>query len=180
MDELIDILDADGKPTKRTAMKSVAHREGLFHPTVHVWLYTNNGQILLQKRSKTKDTHPLLWDVSVAGHIAAGEDIEESALREVQEEIGLSLATNDLQKIGIFKSVFEHSPSLIDCEFHHTYLCELKVPLKQLKRQESEVEDLQLILLTHFSKDIRDKPELYVPHDMNYYRSVIQAIKRKL
>ena len=180
MDELIDILDSDGNPTKRTAMKSVAHREGLFHPTIHVWLYTRDGQILLQMRSKTKDTHPLLWDVSVAGHIGAGEDMEESALREVQEEIGLTITKNDLQKIGIFKSVFEHHPSLIDCEFHHTYLCELKVPLTQLKKQESEVDDLQLISLTQFSKDIRDRSKQYVPHDMNYYHSVIQAIKRKL
>ena len=61
MDELVDILDAAGNYTGKIAMKSEAHRNGLFHPTVHVWFYTKNGQILIQQRAENKETHPLLW-----------------------------------------------------------------------------------------------------------------------
>ncbi|MEX0314176.1 MAG: hydrolase, partial [Allomuricauda sp.] len=71
MDELVDILDDNGNPTGRTCLKSEAHRKGLFHPTIHVWFYTSEGQILFQKRADNKDTFPSLWDVSVAGHIGA-------------------------------------------------------------------------------------------------------------
>ena len=78
MDELIDILDANGNLTNRTAMKSKAHKNGWYHQTVHVWFYTLDGKILLQQRSKNKDVFPLLWDVSVAGHIGAGENIKIS------------------------------------------------------------------------------------------------------
>jgi len=182
MDELIDVLDSNGKPTGKTAMKSEAHKHGLFHPTVHVWFYTHNGQLLIQQRGKEKDIHPLLWDVSVAGHIGAGEDYESSAIREVSEEIGLEITKEELQKIGVFKSIQKHHNDLIDCEFHHTYLCELKTPLSNLKKQDSEVNALKLISLIQFSEETWGMANLtkYVPHGMEYYKSIIKAIKTRL
>ena len=53
MDELLDILDEHGNPTGTTALKSKAHKLGLFHATIHVWLYTKDEKILLQKRAAT-------------------------------------------------------------------------------------------------------------------------------
>ncbi len=182
MDELIDILDENGQATGRTAMKSVAHQEGLFHPTVHVWFYTKNGKVLLQQRGKDKDTHPLLWDVSVAGHIGAREDIALAATREVAEEIGLTITVNELEKIGVFKSVQHHHAQLIDREFHHTFLCELKVPLTNLQKQESEVAALALVPLTLFSEETwgMANPSKYVPHDLDYYKTIIKEIKQRI
>lgn len=178
MDELVDILDTHGKPTGKTAMKSEAHKRGWFHPTVHIWFYTADGRVLVQQRGSQKDTHPLLWDVSVAGHIGAGEEIAISALREVEEEIGLRMAQEDLEKIGVFKSVHAHHEALIDCEFHHVFLCELQVPLTALKKQESEVEDLKLVSLLEFHKETQG-PD-YVPHGATYFTTVVQAIQKRL
>ncbi|MDE3740693.1 NUDIX hydrolase [Maribacter polysaccharolyticus] len=182
MDELVDILDEKGNFTGKTAMKSEAHKHGLFHPTVHVWFYTQNAQVLLQQRGKDKDTHPLLWDVSVAGHVGAGENLETSAIREVAEEIGLTITKDDLHHIGVFKSVQKHHDELIDCEFHHAYLCELKVPLSQLQKQDSEVEALELTSLIRFSEETWGlaNPGKYVPHGTDYYKTVIKAIKKSL
>lgn len=182
MDELIDILDENGNPTGRTLMKSEAHQNGLFHPTVHVWCYTANGRILVQQRAGDKATHPLLWDVSVAGHVGAGEDILNSAIREVREEIGLKIRRQDLKKIGVFKSVHKHGANLTDCEFHHTFLCELKVPLKSLKKQESEVAALALVPLFHLAEETLGlvQPYKYVPHNIDYYKAVLEAIKKSM
>lgn len=182
MDELVDILDAEGNFTGKTAMKSEAHKHGLFHPTVHVWFFTKNGQVLLQQRGKDKDIHPLLWDVSVAGHVGAGENIETSAIREVAEEIGLNITVDELEKIGVFKSIQKHNESLIDCEFHHTYLCELKVPFPKLQKQDSEVEALALAPLLKFSEETWGlaNPQKYVPHSVDYYKTIIKAIKKRL
>lgn len=182
MDELVDILDNTGNLTGQSAMKSEAHRKGLFHPTVHIWFYTGSGKVLLQQRGKHKDTHPLLWDVSVAGHVGAGEDIKSAAVREVKEEIGVSVNENDLEKIGVFKSVHQHSESLIDREFHHTFLCELKTPLASLKKQENEVEAVALIPLLQFSEEVwgMANPSKYVPHETSYYKEVIRNIKKRL
>ncbi|SHI95442.1 NUDIX hydrolase [Pseudozobellia thermophila] len=182
MDELIDILDSEGNPTGKTAMKSEAHRYGWYHQSVHIWFYTANGKVLIQQRAANKDTHPLLWDVSVAGHIGAGEAVKTSALREIEEEIGLKVEEGDLQKIGCYPSFHEHSPELIDREFHHTFLCELKVPLHRLKKQESEVADLKLISLIQFSQETWGLANLgkYVPHGIEYYKTVVKEIKKRL
>ena len=180
MDELLDILDANGKPTGQTALKSVAHRNGLYHRTVHIWFYTEKGQLLFQQRGKKKDTYPLLWDVSVAGHIGAGEAIEAAAVREVAEEIGIQITIADLQKIGVFKSEQQHT-TLTDNEFHHTFLCELKVPIEALRLQDSEVEAVLLKSVTAFSEEQlkNGKSELiYVPHDTNYYLEVVESVQR--
>lgn len=181
MDELVDILDENGNYTGQTCLKSEAHLKGLFHPTVHIWLYTSDGKILFQKRGKDKKTFPLLWDVSVAGHIGAGEKTIVAAIREVEEEIGLQILFSDFDEIGIFKSVQKHSETLLDKEFHHTFLCELKVSISNLSKQESEVDDLKLILLKNFQDKVLQKNlEGFVPHNDSYYLEVIDAIIQKL
>ncbi|WP_411032025.1 NUDIX hydrolase [Spongiimicrobium sp. 3-5] len=182
MDELIDILDTEGKFTGQTTMKSNAHQKGLFHPTIHVWFYTKDGQVLIQKRGKDKATFPLLWDVSVAGHVGSGEAIEKSAIREIEEEIGLIISEENLQKIGVFKSEHQHGPNFIDCEFHHTYLCKLNVPLTQLKKQDSEVDALSMIPIAQFESEINDDlaSQKYVPHHAEYYQTILTAIKTLL
>lgn len=182
MDEFIDSLDENGKFTGKTILKSVAHRNGVFHPTVHIWFYTKRGEVLIQQRGKFKDTHPLLWDVSVAGHIGAGEDIYKAAIREVKEEIGLIITKEDLVKIGVFKSSQRHEKNLIDNEFHHTFLCNMKVPFNTLKKQESEVEALTMIPLIKFAEEVWGlaNTEKYVPHSTEYYKTIIKSIKEQL
>jgi isopentenyldiphosphate isomerase len=163
-------------------MKSTAHRLGLFHPTVHIWLYNAQGEILLQKRSATKDTHPSLWDVSVAGHIGAGEVIETAAQREIKEEIGLFVKPKALEKIGVFKSKQRHHTNLLDFEFHHTFLCKLTVGLEKLKKQKSEVDALKLIHIDDFTVRLKDDiaKSKYVPHPIDYYTMVLKEISSRL
>lgn len=182
MDELIDILDDQGNYTGKRLMKSEAHRKGLFHPTVHIWFYTKKGEILIQQRAASKETHPLMWDVSVAGHIGAGEEMLLSALREISEEIGLEVSKTDLIKVGVFKSVKKHGDDFTDCEFHHTYICELKVALDHLIKQESEVKALTLLPLSIFTKELQENSssKKYVPHDQLYFQTIIKAIESQL
>ncbi|MBC9796069.1 NUDIX hydrolase [Sinomicrobium weinanense] len=182
MDEYVDILDENGNYTGKVLLKSEAHAKGLFHPTIHVWLYTTDGKVLLQKRSACKDTFPGYWDVSVAGHIGAGEASLSSALREVEEELGLQLSEKALEKTGICKSVTKHREDLIDCEFHHIYIGELNVPLSELKLQETEVDDVKLMDIDEFLSIVKDPPpsSLYVISCPDYYKSVFGAINKKL
>ena len=106
--EYIDIWTENGIPTGTSLLKDEAHKKGLFHPTVHIWFYTKKGCILLQQRSKHKETFPSFWDVSVAGHVLSGESILQAAIREVKEEIGLKVSKNDLTQIDIRKNVNRH------------------------------------------------------------------------
>ncbi len=180
MDELVDVLDVNRNRTGKKVSKSDAHKNGWFQLTVHIWFYTKNKYVLLQQRAKNKDTHPLLWDVSVAGQIGANEDILDSAIRETKEEIGLTIFKTDLKKIGCFKSVEIHTTNLIDCEYHHTYICELKIALEYLQKQNSEVEALQLMSLKQFKKELQDieLSKKYVPHSKKYYNLVLNTIEK--
>ena len=57
--------------------------------SVHIWLSDDQGGLLLQKRSEFKDTFPGRWDVSCGGHIESGDEAFPTAVRELEEELGL-------------------------------------------------------------------------------------------
>ena len=182
MDERIDIWDETGTPTGVTAMKSEAHRDALWHPTVHIWFFTATGMVLLQRRAEDKDTYPGLWDVSVAGHIGAGESLLLGALREISEEIGLQVEESELELIAVHKEAKDHPNGIRDREFRHVYLCELRTPLEDLEPQESEVAELKLIPLMQWAEEVWGlaRPGPYVPHGADYYGKVIKEIRSRL
>lgn len=182
MEEYIDVLTKEGKPTGLVELKSVIHQKGLYHHTAHIWLYTKKGEILLSQRSALKSICPLMWDVSVAGHVDAGESITNGALREMREEIGLNLLETDLQKIGVFECFQTYKNGIIDNEFHHTYMAELKVELSQLKPQIEEVEALKLVTINEFENLLENSETNghFVPVNMSYYKRVLKTIKNQI
>ncbi|NNE31104.1 MAG: NUDIX domain-containing protein [Winogradskyella sp.] len=183
MEEKIDIVTKEGEPTGKTALKSEAHKNGWYHNTIHLWLYTSDGQILLQQRSHKKAIFPLLWDVSVAGHINASETFTEAALRETKEEIGLELNPDQLIKIGVhlYESSYKDG-AIADNEFHHVYISELPVDPNQLIPQEDEVEALKLVSINEFKKLLHDSAanNHFVTTNKQYYYFVLNAIKKQL
>ena len=181
-EEIVDIVTITGKATGETAKKSEIHKKGLYHNTAHIWLYNSKGEILLQQRAKSKLIYPLLWDVSVAGHIDAGETIKQGALREIKEEIGLVLNEKQLTKIGVFKCFKDYENGFIDNEFHHTFIAELLVKTSKLSPQKEEVEDLKLVSITEFNNLLRDsdKNNHFVASNSKYYKEVVKHIKNKI
>lgn len=79
------------------APRSKVHGDNLRHRAIHILIFNENGEIALQKRSRWKDRHPLVWDSSAAGHVAAGEEYDSAARRELKEELGVDAP---LEKIG--------------------------------------------------------------------------------
>jgi isopentenyl-diphosphate Delta-isomerase len=180
MDEYIDIVDKTGKPTGISELKSIIHQKGFYHNTAHVWFYTKDASILLSQRSAKKSICPLMWDVSVAGHIDAGETIETAAIRETHEEIGLHISEIDLKKIGVFECFQSYKSGIIDNEFHHTFICELKEPISNLIPQEEEVEALKLVSFSEFQNliDSIGSSNHFVPSNKAYYEKVLHQIKQ--
>src|ERR1700744_1186398 len=90
-EEIFDIVNErdeviDARP------RSVVHAQGLLHRAVHVLVFNSRGEIFLQKRSMLKDRQPGVWDSSCSGHVDSGETYDETAVRELGEEIGLRLS----------------------------------------------------------------------------------------
>ena len=144
--ELLDIVDEQGKPTGKVRERSLIHRYGDRHRTAHVWITRPNAggsfDVLLQKRAETKESYPGCYDISSAGHIPAGCGYVESALRELEEELGITAAPEDLRFIG-YRQVnarmeFQGRP-FHDNEYSAVYLYEKPVDISSLTLQESEI-----------------------------------------
>jgi isopentenyldiphosphate isomerase len=99
-DELLDVVDDDDIVIGRE-MRSVVHQRGLQHRGVHLFLFTQDGRLLVQRRSKDRAASPLLLDCSVSEHVRAGEDYRTAAIRGLQEELGLKEL--ELREIVTFK-----------------------------------------------------------------------------
>jgi isopentenyl-diphosphate delta-isomerase len=87
-EEIFDVCDEQDRVIG-TAPRSRVHAEWLLHRAVHVFVFNSRGQLLLQRRSATKDESPLKLTSSASGHLGTGESYETAAVREMQEEIGL-------------------------------------------------------------------------------------------
>ena len=91
-DEIFDVVNHRDEVIGQAPRREV-HRTGLKHRAVHVLIFNARGEVFLQKRSMTKDTFPGAWDSSASGHLDTKEDYDACALREVCEELGVTLTT---------------------------------------------------------------------------------------
>lgn len=179
-DEVIDILDEQGNLIGESMLKSEAHARGLWHYAGHIWVFNSKGEVLIQKRA-LKMSYPGLWDISAAGHVAAGEDPTEAALREMEEEIGLKTDKRDLIFLGIRKIKEYQGASFDNREHAYVFIFRFDGKLSDLKLQKEEVEELKFIPLDEFEREVKDTKTAskYVPHG-KLFDEVIEAIRKQL
>jgi len=87
-DELLDIVNDKDIVTDQQ-MRSTVHQLGLQHRGVHVFLFTRDGKMLVQKRSADRAASPSALDCSVSEHVKAGESYLDAAMRGMKEEMGV-------------------------------------------------------------------------------------------
>ena len=147
--EYLDIVDENGKPTGKTVSREEAHRMGIMHRTAHVWIVRKSAEgydVLLQKRSLEKESFPGLYDTSSAGHIPAGDEPAASALRELQEELGITATEDQLAYAGRIRIRYEkvfHGRPFRDDEVIEVYVYTQPVRTEELVLQASEVEEVR-------------------------------------
>jgi len=96
--ELFAVVDENDNIVSQAPRVEV-HGNNLRHRAVHVFIFNRAGELFLQKRSRWKDRHALLWDSSAAGHVNAGEDYDETAVRELEEELGVTATLGRVLKL---------------------------------------------------------------------------------
>jgi isopentenyl-diphosphate Delta-isomerase len=171
MPELLDLLTPAGEPTGHTKPKADVHRDGDWHRSAHVWLLNDRGELLLQLRSPHKENDPDRWDISVAGHVSAGEDARTSACREVAEEIGLEIGADELQ--WLFHLPVERSlngGTYLDREWHEVFLLRKDPALADLTLQLSEVAAVRWERIEAFGQRVTARDANLVPHWEEYER----------
>lgn len=100
VDELVDVVSEQNEVLE-SKLKSLVHRDGDWHRSVHLWIVDPlSKKILLQRRSPNKDTDANMLDVAVGGHVASGEKYSE-AWREIKEELGVEIGISDILELGV-------------------------------------------------------------------------------
>ena len=103
MDELIDIVDEQDNVVGQ-AMRSESYRRRLRHRCAFILVRDAESRIFVHRRTPTKQVFPSLHDMFVGGVVGAGETYDEAALREAQEELGV---TDLPQPTPIFRFLYE-------------------------------------------------------------------------
>ncbi len=93
MEEYFDIIDELGAVIGQASRASCHGNPNLVHRVSHVLVVDRNDRIFLQKRSLRKDIEPGKWDTSVGGHLKVGESYDQAAVRELEEELGITEVT---------------------------------------------------------------------------------------
>lgn len=164
--EYFDVLDEKGEKTGGLVERSEAHRLGIPHRSVQVWIMDSQNRLLLQKRSAAKDIGPNLWYASMGGHIARGETKGEAILRELWEELGLDASPykEDIRYLFTFQETgFFKNGAVIDNEFCDVYLLRRDINLGDLVLQAEEVAAVKWVDLSAFKAMVaRKEPSLWI------------------
>lgn len=144
MAEYFDLLDKTGKPLGQTKERAAVHRDGDWHPSVHIWVVHEN-KILLQRRRQDKESFPGMLDLACTGHVDAGESYLQAAVRELKEELNLTAAETDFTELFTQKLMVKEdfgNGLFISNEINKVYLLHPAVPLNTLSYQKSEIDEL--------------------------------------
>ncbi len=140
--EPLDVLDEAGNHTGRVKPRGQVHADGDWHRAIHIWVVRPGGAVLVQRRSTLKDLEGGKLDVSVGGHVRAGEPFIGS-LREAEEELGLALRPGQVEYLGTVASVREYPDlpiPLVDREHQDVYVTFDDRALSEYRLQLEEVE----------------------------------------
>ncbi len=166
-EEYFDIVNEKGEPTGEVIERKLAHAKGIRHRTAHVWIFRKKEErieVLLQKRSDNKDSHPGCYDISSAGHIPAGIDFIPSALRELEEELGVTAQEEELHYCGqlVFTSDREfHGQPFHDNQVSNIYILWLDREAEEFTIQKEELSEVIWLEFDSCMEKVRNNS---IPH----------------
>lgn len=141
--EYLDIYDEQGN-FLGTEERSVVHTKGLWHKTVHCWLYDKEGNIFFQRRAD----RGTLYTTS-SGHLSAGESVTEAFQREIKEEIGLDIDASDATHVNVvpfqMDRIKEDGSVFKDRAFANVYVDLYEGDYKDFHMDESEVSGIVIV-----------------------------------
>ncbi len=167
-EEFFDILDEFGQKTNKIKARTLVHRDGDWHKAVHIWIINDQEEILLQRRSKDKDSDPNMLDISCAGHLSAGDSSLIGACRELKEELNIDIDSSQLQFITTLKRSPKHDNNFVDNEFDDIYLLKTTKKITDLRYQTEEISEIFFVPYKKFKEmvaarqpDLVDYPDEY-------------------
>ncbi len=169
--ELIDVLTENGIKTREILPRSEVHKRGLWHRIIVVAIINEKNEILLQQRSDNKDKNPGMWDISVTGHLSAGQDSLMAATREISEEVSVSLGysvdVKDFRFMFSYRKEEKVNENHFDRQFYDFFvLRQSGLNDENIKFQASEVQAIKFVNINKLN-EMREQ-ELLVNRDECY------------
>lgn len=165
--EIWDILNGDGLPTGKTAVRGRYFlKPGEYHLVVHIWIVSSDGKILLQRRSDKKKLMPGEW-AATGGAAVTGESSFAAANRELFEELGIPSNEKTLKKIMRLK----RRNSLLD-----VWMIKCDIAKEELVLQKSEVAEVRWVTSDELQYMINKG--IFHNYGKEYFRSVLDAVNR--
>src|SRR2546423_5784271 len=153
------LVDENDQPLG-DAPRHEVHGNNLRHRAVHLFIFNRQGELFLQKRSRWKDRHPLLWDSSAAGHVEAGEDYDRTAARELEEELGVKAELTRVVKLPCSERT--------GWEFIWLYRGEHEGPFNLAK---TEIEHGEFFPTEIVSRWVKARPDDFAPGFLECWRA---------
>jgi len=179
-DEMIEEWDWErAQPTGRPVSRKAAHRGGIAHEGVHLWIMrtpASGPEILFQHRARTKELYPDCLDITVGGHVVYGHD-DRKIQKESFEEIGIRPPDADLIDLGYYRYE-EHADGLFHREFQRVYLLHDDRPLDGYVFRDGEVEGIFAVPLPTL-EEIMSRDLTFEIEGFTGGRSVRRTVTRK-
>jgi isopentenyl-diphosphate delta-isomerase len=117
-EELVVLVDEHDTPVG-TAAKLQAHIDGALHRAFSVFLFADDGRLLIQRRALDKYHSGGLWANTCCGHPRPGEDVAVAAQRRLGEELSLRCTLTELYTISYAVAL---SNGLVEHELNHVFI----------------------------------------------------------
>ena len=160
-EELFDVVDLQDRVIVMLPRSEVHHRK-LLHRAVHVFVFRSDGAMLIHKRSATKEEFPSVWTSSCSGHVSAGETYDETAPREMFEELGIEAAVTPVRK-------FDACPETSH-EFTMLYTASSDDPILP---DAQEMTEIRWMKLAEIEEWIQRAPEEFSPAFLLLFRAFL-------
>lgn len=138
-----------------TMSKSRAHSEGRLHRAFSIFLFNNEGRLLLQRRADGKYHSGGLWTNSCCSHPRPGESVVLAAKRRLKEELGISC---HVSPEFTFTYRAEVGAGLVEHEFDHVFFGTYNGPVLP---DATEVSEVRWMRMNDLADDLRTSPENY-------------------
>lgn len=168
MAEYFDILNEKGEKLGIKKERKEVHRDGDWHKAVHIWIFNENGEVLLQRRSADKDSDPNMLDISCAGHLTSGDNSLKGAIRELKEELNLDITPTELKFITTLRRRPKHNNGFKDNEYDDLYILRTDKRIEELKYQEEEISEIFYVPYKKFKEMIKNRQKDLVIYPDEY------------
>lgn len=175
--ELLDVVDENNELTGKAIDREIVHGNGLWHREVAVIIANKEGKILLEKRSPFKKQSPNKWALC-AGHIGAGDSPENAILREMEEEIGVSINIEDLEFLKVAIRNIKFNEEQYNRAFQYTYYWETDKKESDFIIQEEELTEVKFFDIEEIKEAVNSNDKNFAFADEDYIDEILNMAEK--